>query len=194
MIITISRETKKSMEEKQMPKTRGQSIFFTAITAWMMVYCMTLYNTVLATGSFTNLTFLIALKGMWIEYIIIGLLAYFVSSHIAKFFAFRVVQPGDRPIFIILCIQTFTVVAQVFFASIIGVFHGYGFTANIIPDYITTYCKNFVMAFPLQIFIVGPLARLIFRSIFLPKKHAKSSNEYQAEAEEIAQRTAQNLD
>ena len=136
-----------------MPKTRGQSIFFTAITAWMMVYCMTLYNTVLATGSFTNYSFLIALKGMWIEYIIIGLLAYFVSSHVAKFFAFRVVQPGDRPIFIILCIQTFTVVSQVFFASIIGLYHGYGFTANFLPDYIMTYCKNFVMAFPLQIFI-----------------------------------------
>lgn len=67
-----------------MPKTRGESIFFTSITAWMMVYVMTLYNTVLATGTFTNLTFFIALKNMWIEYIIIGLLAYFVSGHLAK--------------------------------------------------------------------------------------------------------------
>lgn len=88
-------------KEKTMPRTRGESIFFTAITAWMMVYVMTLYNTVLATGSFTNATFLIALKGMWIEYIIIALLAYFVSSHLAKMCAFRVVQPGDRPICII---------------------------------------------------------------------------------------------
>lgn len=83
-----------------MPKTKGQSIFFTAITAWMMVYAMTLYNTVLAMGEFTNSTFLIALKGMWIEYIIIFLLAYFVSGNIAKYFAFRVVQAGDRPIVI----------------------------------------------------------------------------------------------
>ncbi len=150
-----------------MPKTRLESIFFTAITAWMMVYVMTLYNTVLATGSFTNSTFLIALKGMWIEYIIIFLLAYFVSGHIAKYFAFRVVQPGDRPIFIIFAIQTFTVVSQVAFASIIGVFHGYGFTGNFIPDYLTTYCKNFIMALPLQLFLVGPLARFIFRHIFL---------------------------
>lgn len=150
-----------------MSKTRLESIFFTAITAWMMVYVMTLYNTVLATGSFTNSTFLIALKGMWIEYIIIFLLAYFVSGHIAKYFAFRVVQPGDRPIFIIFAIQTFTVVSQVAFASIIGVFHGYGFTGNFIPDYLTTYCKNFIMALPLQLFLVGPLARFIFRHIFL---------------------------
>lgn len=157
-----------------MPKTRGESIFFTAITAWMMVYVMTLYNTVLASGSFTNATFLIALKGMWIEYIIIFLLAYFVSGHIAKFFAFRVVQPGDRPIFIIFAIQIFTVVAQVTFASVIGVWHGYGFTANIIPDYLVTYCKNFVMALPLQLFVVGPLARLIFRTIFVKPKQKHS--------------------
>ena len=176
-----------------MPRTRGQSIFFTAITAWMMVYCMTLYNTALAMGSFTNITFLIALKSMWVEYVIIGLIAYFISGHIAKFFAFRVAQPGDRPIFIILCIQTFTVVSQVFFASIIGVYHGYGYTINFIPDYIMTYCKNFIMAYPLQIFIVGPLARLIFRSIFLPKKPAKTSNDLQEEAEEIAERTEQSL-
>ena len=176
-----------------MPRTRGESIFFTVITAWMMVYCMTLYNTVLATGSFTNATFLIALKGMWIEYVIIFLLAYFVSGHIAKFFAFRVVQPGDRPIFIILAIQTFTVVSQVFFASIIGLYHGYGITANFVSDYIMTYCKNFVMAFPLQLFIVGPLARLIFRSIFIQTKCEKGTGGIQAEAEEIADRTNQNL-
>ena len=114
-----------------MPKTRGESIFFTSITAWMMVYVMTLYNTVLATGTFTNLTFFIALKNMWIEYIIIGLLAYFVSGHLAKMCAFRVVQPGDRPIFIIFAIQTFTVIWQVAFASVISVFHGHGFTASL---------------------------------------------------------------
>lgn len=153
-----------------MPKTRTESIFFTAITAWMMVYVMTLYNTVLATNNFTNHTFLIALKGMWIEFIIIFLLAYFVSGHIAKYFAFRIVQPGDRPIFIIFAIQIFTVVAQVGFASVIGVFHGFGFTSNFIPDYLLTYCKNFVMALPLQLFVVGPLARLIFRSIFRKSK------------------------
>lgn len=155
-----------------MPRTKGESIFFTAITAWMMVYVMTLYNTVLATGRFTNATFLIALKGMWVEYVIIGLLAYFVSGRLAKMCAFRVVQPGDRPIFIIFAIQTFTVIWQVAFASIIGVYHGHGFTSNFIPDYLITYGKNFIMALPLQLIIVGPLARLIFRTVFMKPQRA----------------------
>lgn len=150
-----------------MPKTKFQSVVFTAITAWIMVYIMTLYNTVLAMGSFTNATFLSALKGMWIEYIIIFLCAFFISSHVAKYFAFRVVKPGDRPIAIIFAIQIFTVVSQVTLASILGVYHGYGFTGQFIPNYLVTYCKNFIMALPVQLFIAGPLARWIFRSIFV---------------------------
>lgn len=172
-----------------MPRTRGESIFFTAITAWMMVYVMTLYNTVLATGSFTNATFLIALKSMWIEYIIIALLAYFVSGHLAKMCAFRVVHPGDRPIFIILSIQTFTVIWQVAFASILGVYHGYGFTTNFIPDYLMTYCRNFIMAFPLQLIFVGPLARLMFRTIFIKPEKAKSTTDVQNKDKKILEET-----
>lgn len=149
-----------------MPKTKFQSVIFTAVTAWIMVYIMTLYNTVLAMGNFTNATFLIALKGMWIEYIIIFLCAFFISSHVAKHFAFRVVKPGDRPIAIIFAIQVFTVVSQVALASILGVYHGYGFTSQFIPNYLVTYCKNFIMALPVQLFIAGPIARWIFRSIF----------------------------
>ncbi len=153
-----------------MPKTKLESILFTAITAWMMVYVMTLYNTVFAIGSFNNTVFLIAFKNMWIEYIIIALLAYFVSGHLAQICAFRIVQPGDRPIFIIFAIQIFTVIWQVAFASILGVYHGYGFTVNFIPHYLMTYCKNFIMALPLQLTIVGPLARLIFRTLFRANK------------------------
>ena len=125
-----------------MPRTRGESIFFTVITAWMMVYVMTLYNTVLAMGSF-----------------------------------------------IIFTIQTFTVIWQVAFASILGVYHGYGFTGNFIPDYLMTYCRNFVMAFPLQLIIVGPLARLIFRKIFMKRTKAKCTNDIQNEDEQIVEKT-----
>lgn len=157
---------KKKWRNEKMPKTKFESIIFTAVTAWIMVYIMTLYNVVLASGNFTNVTFFIALKGMWIEFIIIFVCAYFISSHVAKYFAFRVVQPGDRPIAIIFAIQVFTVVSQVALASILGVYHGYGFTNQFIPNYLITYCRNFIMALPVQLFIAGPAARLIFRTVF----------------------------
>ena len=156
-----------------MPKTTFQSLVFTAVTAWIMVYIMTLYNTVLSAQSFTNATFLSALKGMWVEYVIIFLCAFFISSPIAKFLAFRVVKPGDRPIFIIFAIQIFTVVCQVALASILGVYHGYGFTEQIIPNYLLTYCRNFIMALPVQLFIAGPAARWLFRQFLWEPKEVK---------------------
>ncbi len=149
-----------------MPKTKFESVIFTAITAWLMVYIMTLYNTVLASGTFVNATFLTALKGMWLEFVIIFLCAYFISGHVARHFAFRVVKPGDRPIFIILAIQTFTVISQVALVSILGVWHGYGFTNQFVPNYLMVYCRNFIMALPVQVFLVGPIARALFRLMF----------------------------
>lgn len=150
-----------------MPKTKFETIIFTAITAFMMVYCMTLYNTVLASSTFTNHTFLIALQSMWIEYVYIFICAYFLSSKIAKHYAFKVVQPTDRAIAIIVMIQIFTVIAQVAFASILGTYHGFGFDTQFIPHYVITYCKNFILALPLQLFFVGPIARYLFRLTFV---------------------------
>ena len=149
-----------------MPKTKQESVFFTAVTAWLMVYGMTLYNLVLAMGRFTNGSFLLALKEMWLEYVIIFLCAYFISGPAAQKLAFRMVQPGDRPIALILCIQVFTVLCQVALASILAVWHGNGFTVQFVPDYLTAYCRNLLMALPLQLFAAGPLARAIFRLVF----------------------------
>ena len=125
----------------------------------MMVYVMTVYNTVLATGSFTNTTFLIALKGMWIEYIIIGLLAYFVSGHLSKMCAFRVVQPGDRPIFHHLCDPDFH-------GNLAGCIRQCDRCLSRTWIYRQLYTglsydllQNFIMAFPLQLIFVGPLCK-----------------------------------
>jgi hypothetical protein len=169
------------MSNPVMPKTRFQSIVFTIITAWIMVYIMTVYNTVLATGEFYNHTFLVALASMWPEFVIITLCAYFISSHVARFLAFRVMKPTDRPIFIIFAIQTFTVVSQVALASIIGVWHAGGFNSQFIPTYLMTYCKNFIMAFPVQLLIAGPIARNIFRVIFGRQNRAEGEQKVEDE-------------
>ena len=65
-----------------MPKTKLESIVFSAVTAWIMVYIMTLYNTVLATGTFVNAAFLAAFQGMWLEFIIIFLCYIFERGYL----------------------------------------------------------------------------------------------------------------
>ncbi len=95
------------------------------------------------------------------------LLAFFIASPISKKLAFRVANPSeDNKMFIILSIQTFTVLTMVGFMSVYALFAQHLINNNIICNYILLYCKNFIMAYPLQIFFVGPLVRNIFRKIF----------------------------
>ena len=84
-----------------MPKTKFEAIVFTAITAWMIVYVMTLYNTVLATSSFTNSTFLIVLKSMWIEFVIIFLCAYFILKTRKNIFLVHLSQKNNQALFML---------------------------------------------------------------------------------------------
>lgn len=114
-----------------------------------------------------NQTFLIALKEFSIEGIIVFLLAYFITSPIAKKLTFRIVNSKeDNKMLIILSIQTFTVLIMVGLMSIYALFAQQLINSNVICNYIVLYCKNFIMAYPLQIFFVGPLVRNIFRFIF----------------------------
>ncbi len=151
-----------------MPKTKFQNLIFTLMTVILMAYSMIVYS--IATNSvegLVNQTFLIALKEFPLEGIIVFVLAYFVASPIAKKLALRIVNPKvDNPMFIILSIQTSTVLVMVGLMSIYALFVNQLVNSNILCNYIVLYCKNFIMAYPLQIFFVGPLVRNLFRMIF----------------------------
>lgn len=151
-----------------MPKTKFQNFIFTLMTATLMAYCMIVYS--LATSSsdgLTNQTFLIALKEFPIEAFIVFLSAFIVAGPLAKRLAFRIINPNkDNKMFIILSIQTFTVLLMVGLMSVYILFTQDLINNNVICNYIVLYCKNFIMAYPLQIFFVGPLVRNTFRLIY----------------------------
>lgn len=151
-----------------MPKTKFQNFIFTLMTAVSMAYCMIVYSVAInSSDGLINQTFLIALKEFPIEGIIVFLLAFFVASPIAKKLTFRIVNPKeDNKMFIILSIQTFTVLTMVGLMSLYALFAQHLINSNVICNYIVLYCKNFIMAYPLQIFFVGPLVRNVFRMIF----------------------------
>ena len=151
-----------------MPKTKNQNFVFTLMTAILMAYFMIVYNVAISSNDgLVNQTFLIALKEFRIEVIIVFFLAYFIASPIAKKLAFRIVDPKkDNKMLIILSIQTFTVLVMVALMSIYALFIQHLVNSNVICNYITLFIKNFIMAYPLQIFFVGPVVRNVFRIIF----------------------------
>ena len=149
-----------------MPKTKFENVFFTFITSGLMIFLMGVYNTAIHTGGLKYSTFLYAAHSFLIEWLIGFFLALFIAGKAAKRLAFRVAIPEDRTIFIILCIQTFTVCVMVPLMSMAGTIEQNGITAELPVIWLQTTVINFVMALPMQIFVVGPVCRCIFRAVF----------------------------
>lgn len=149
-----------------MPKTKLQNFVFTLMTAVLMAYFMIVYS--IASNAETGLVngvFLEALKEFPLEGIIVFLLAYFVGGPTAKKLAFRICDPEkDNSMFVILSIQTFTVCTMVLLMSVYALFAQHLINSNVICNYITLVAGNMLMAYPLQILVVGPLVRNIFRA------------------------------
>ena len=150
----------------KIPETKLENVFFTLITSGLMIFLMGVYNVAIHTGGLRYLPFLYAAHSFPFEWLIGFLLAFFIVGKAAKQLAFKVAQPQDRAIFIILCIQTFTVCVMVPMMSIVGVIEQNGLTADLPVLWLQTAVINFVMALPLQIFAVGPVCRRIFRALF----------------------------
>lgn len=157
-----------------MPKTKFQSVVFTAIMVFCMVYCMTVYTISMKLGGLSYSVFALALREMWVEYIVVFLLIFFLITRLAQKLAFRIITPGvDKPIFLILAIQCFTVCLIVPCVTLFAtVYHG-GLTVNVLPQWIQLAFLCFPAALLLQVFFVGPLVRLIFRTLFR-RQHAAS--------------------
>lgn len=159
-----------------MPKTKFQSVVFTMIMVFFMVFCMTVYTISLNMGNLSGQSFLLAIKEMWVEYVIVFVMNFFVISKAAQKLAFRIVTPGqDKPIFIILAIQAFTVCLTVPTITLIAVFIHNGFTADWFTNWLTLAVRCFPMALCLQIFFVGPLVRWIFRNLFSKQLSANNN-------------------
>lgn len=157
----------KNEEDFFMPKTKFQSVIFTCIMVFCMVFCMTVYTISMNMGGLSYMVFGLAIKEMWVEYVVVWILAFFIVSHIAQKLAFRMVTPGkDKPIFIILSIQSMTVCQMVPLVTLFATFFHNGFTAEWFTQWITLAVKCFPMAFFLQIFFVGPFVRMVFRTLF----------------------------
>lgn len=59
-----------------MPKTKFQSIIFTAIMVFFMVYCMTVYTITMKFGELDYNVFTLAIQEMWVEYVVVFLLIF----------------------------------------------------------------------------------------------------------------------
>lgn len=158
-----------------MPKTKFQSIIFTVMMVFCMVYCMTVYTIALNFGSLNYRIFTLAIKEMWLEYAVVFLLIFFVITKNSKKLAFKVINPNNtQPVFVTLSIQCFTVCQIVPVITLFATLVHNGVTVNWFSQWIELVVKCFPMALFSQVFFIGPVVRFLFGIIFKKQLNEES--------------------
>lgn len=154
-----------------MPETKFQQLVFAFLTVSLSAFAFVLYNISLSMWWLTNEIFLITLNEFWhigiIAFIIQITLVWYLSSKMA----FRIVdKKKDKPIFIILAITCMNICIMCPLMTFIVTFIYDGFTLNFLSNWLTKIFYNFPFAFFIEIFLIWPFIRLIFRNIFHDKQ------------------------
>lgn len=154
-----------------MPKTKFQQICFAFLTVFLSVFAFVLYNISIKMWWLTNETFFITFK----EFRLIAIIAFAIEIsivwHIATKMAFRIVnKKKDKPIFIILTITCMHICLMCPIMTFIVTLMFDGFNINFLTNWLVKIFYNFPFAFFLEIFLIWPFVRMIFRTIFHDKK------------------------
>ena len=144
-----------------MPKNFKEEIFFSLIMAGLMVFVMAGYNVAMADG-FSSGYILEVLKGYPLALIVALILDLGVVGPTAKKIFFNHIfkpEMEKKPIIIGISISILMVAGMVTLMSAFGMIVTQNFAGNIVLTYLHTWILNLFMALPLQLLIVGPIAR-----------------------------------
>lgn len=148
-----------------MPTTRKESLYFGLIMCFGMVLFMTLYNFYL-NDTFGQISFLDGITDFLIGFIVAIILDLYLVGPIAKKIAFKITANTSNVLFKVLTISTCMVIGMAFFMSIYGLitsyFHNGLYSNSVIKEFLSVFCRNFIVALPLQIIIMGPIVRFLF--------------------------------
>ena len=148
-----------------MGKNKMENFIFTSIVCFFMILGMSSYNSILKNGFNSSI-----ISGVFVPFIPIFFIAlaidWFLVGPLAKKIAGFLTNENTVFIKKILLISFFMVTGMSLCMSFLATILGYGLKSGFLVMFIKTELKNFIMAFPLQIILAGPLSRLIFFKIF----------------------------
>ncbi|WP_438762483.1 DUF2798 domain-containing protein [Enterococcus sp. AZ194] len=143
-----------------MPKSKKESILFTSIMCFMMVFGMSAYNLLLHNAFTWGSLFGGLVPGIIVAFI----LDTWVVGKIAKGIAFKLPISREKMIYMILTISTLMVTGMVLCMSLFGVVFEGGIQEDMGKLYLEAIGFNFIAALPLQLLVVGPISRFILGS------------------------------
>ncbi|MES5894221.1 MULTISPECIES: DUF2798 domain-containing protein [Bacillus cereus group] len=138
-----------------------------------MVIVMTFYNLLMNGAGGPIHIKEIALE-LIIGFIIALLIEICIVGPCAKKIVFALPFDKSKKVNMIIAMATTMVIGMVFFMSFYGIammylhngLHGDSF----VSIYFSVFIKNFIMAYPLQLIIMGPLVRFVFGKFILKNK------------------------
>ncbi|EJP97773.1 hypothetical protein [Bacillus cereus] len=156
-----------------MPTTRKENLQFGMMMCLGMVIVMTFYNLLMNGAGGPIHIKEIALE-LIIGFIIVLLIEICIVGPCAKKIVFALPFDKSKKVNMIIAMATTMVIGMVFFMSFYGMammylhngLHGDSFASI----YFSVFIKNFIMAYPLQLIIMGPLVRFLFGKFVLKYK------------------------
>ncbi|HDX9611003.1 TPA: DUF2798 domain-containing protein [Bacillus toyonensis] len=148
-----------------MPTTRKENLQFGMMMCLGMVIVMTSYNLLLNGAGGPIQIKEIALE-LLIGFMIALLIEICIVGPCAKKIVFAIPFNKSKKVNIIVAMATAMVIGMVFFMSFYGMammyLHGGLQRESFVLSYFSIFIKNFIMAYPLQLIIMGPLVRFLF--------------------------------
>lgn len=155
-----------------MPTNKKEGIYFGSMMCFGMVTVMTFYNLYL-NGLLDDMAPLALIGNFVIGFIIALSLDLFVVGPVAKKVAFSLPFDKSKKVLVILAVSFCMVTGMVLTMSLYGVISAFlngGLAGHsFISSYGYTIMMNFIVAFPLQLLVMGPLVRFLFIQ-FVQKK------------------------
>ncbi|NPC91945.1 DUF2798 domain-containing protein [Bacillus sp. WMMC1349] len=148
-----------------MPTTKKESVIFGFIMCFGMVVVMSAYN-LMINGQIGHMSVGHIILEVFIGFCTALILDLCLVGPVAKAITFKLPFDKSKKILVVLSMSLLMILGMVFFMSIFGLvtlmmskgLDGQG----MIETYLMIYFKNFIVAFPLQLIVMGPFVRFIF--------------------------------
>jgi len=168
-----------------MPRNLKEEIVFTAIMAGLMVLVMTGYNVAMAQGLSNELPMAI-LTAYPLGLIVAIILDLLVVGPLAKGLAFKYIindYMKKNVVLIGITISVLMVLGMVTLMSLFGItVEGKLAGGHILATYGHTWIFNLIVALPLQLLIVGPIARGVLGKMQAVSAKNEAANKIEDEA------------
>ncbi|ENH98011.1 hypothetical protein J416_02169 [Gracilibacillus halophilus YIM-C55.5] len=156
-----------------MPTNKKESFIFGLMMCSGMVAVMASYN-LFVIGTVEELTFHTVLIEVMCGFVLALLLDLFVVGPLAKKITFALPFDKSKKLLVVLNISAFMILGMVFFMSLFGLvmtYVGQGLSEySMLGMYGTIFIKNFILALPLQLLVMGPLVRFVFTNVIQKNK------------------------